>query len=178
MFLDLGTLQAIGPFLSAAGTTTLALLTFFAVRASRSMAREMYESRLAHFRPLIYVVLKPNTAQAGKAPALFVRNVGPGPAMDIDILCEGALNAREHITFLGPGHKLELPAGPDPSGAGEREVLISVRFMDIFNNPLTIRTVYRYEEQTAKELIFPDDTMMEGETVGCRQPPFRFKLRR
>lgn len=152
--MDLGTLLAIGPVLSAAGTITLALLTFFAIRASRAMAREMYETRLAHFRPLIYVVLKPNSTREGKPPALFIRNVGPGPAMDIDILCEGKLNARAHIAFFGPDHKLELPTSPNGSGTGKRKVLVSVSFMNIFNNPLAIRTVYRYDEQTGNELIF------------------------
>jgi len=79
---------------------------------------------------------------------------------------------------LGPGHKLELSTSPDPSGAGKPKVLVSVRFLDIFNNPLTIRTVYRYDEQTGKELVFPEDTLMEGQTVGCRQPPFWLEWRR
>ncbi|AZK59174.1 hypothetical protein [Candidatus Desulforudis audaxviator] len=106
--MDLTTLQALGPTLSAAATATLAFLTFFSVRAARSTAREMYESRLAHFRPLLYAVLKGH-GDGPKPPSLFIRNVGPGAAMDIDVCCEGDLCCREHIAFFGPEQKLELP---------------------------------------------------------------------
>lgn len=169
--MDLATLQALGPTLSAAATTTLAVLTFFSVRAARSTAREMLESRLAHFRPLLYVVVKLPGGQGDKPPVLFIRNVGPGPAMDIDITCDGALYSRDHVAFFGPGHKVELPvaqADQERQRPSEREVRVTVRFQDLFGNPLAIHTVYRYEHGAGKKLIFPADTRMDGKFTARR----------
>ncbi|MBE0466155.1 MAG: hypothetical protein IBX71_02885 [Candidatus Desulforudis sp.] len=160
--MDLSTLQALGPTFSAAATATLALLTFFSVRAARSMAHEMYETRLANFRPILYTVLKLHGPNADRPPCLFIRNVGPGPAMDIEVHCRGDLQTRNHIAFFGPGQKVELTTSDADSNGKQREVRVSVRFKDIFNNPITIDTVYRYEAGAGKGLVFPVDTTMEG----------------
>jgi len=169
---DLSTLQAVGPTLSALATATLAFLTFFSVRAARSTAREMYESRLAHFRPLLYAVLKLPGSDSDKSPRLFIRNVGPGPAMDINICCDGDLYSRDHIAFFGPGQKVELPTGYNRGGRRREryEVRVSVRFKDIFNNPITINTFYQYEPGAAERLVFPKDTTMEGKITGRYKP--------
>jgi len=164
--MDLSALQALGPTLSAAATAALAFLTFFSVRAARSTAREMYESRLAHFRPLLYAVLKKH-GNGAKPPNLFIRNVGPGAAMDIDVYCDGDLYSREHIAFFGPGQRIELPTSYRVQGQKNLHVKVLVTYKDVFNNPIAIRTQYRFEADIGKRLIFPSDTTMDPK-IGCR----------
>ncbi|MEW6727012.1 MAG: hypothetical protein AB1327_08650 [Bacillota bacterium] len=155
-------LAAIGPALSAIATTTLALFTFFTVRASRAMAREMLESRLAQFRPLLYPVLKNDSGKA----AVNLRNVGPGPAMDIDIVLTGNFDQMFHIPFLAAGEKIDLPLPGLEFKEGGR-VKLRISYKDIFTNQVCVRTWYNLTP-VDNDYIIPYETKMDGGAVYVR----------
>ncbi|MDI6709080.1 MAG: hypothetical protein QME76_00075 [Bacillota bacterium] len=160
--MQLDHLVALGPALSALASSLLAFLTFFTVRASRAMAREMYETRLAQFRPVLYPVLR----READTLLLHLRNVGPGPAMDIDISCKGDFDRQCHLPFFGPGEKTDLPL----SDRSDREgtIKISICYMDLFGN--RVETLGRYrltQENTGDGYIYSFDTRMRG-GLHCR----------
>ncbi|MFZ5897702.1 MAG: hypothetical protein ACOYU7_00700 [Bacillota bacterium] len=152
-------LAAIGPALSAIATTILALLTFFTVRASRAMAREMLESRLAQFRPLLYPVLKNDSGKA----AIHLRNVGPGPAMDIDIVLTGDFDQMFHIPFLAAGEKTDLLL-PGLKFEGGARAKLRISYKDIFANRVCVRTWYDLTPGEDNHII-PYETRMDGGAV-------------
>jgi len=155
-------LTAFGPALSALASSLLAFLTCFAVRASRAMAREMYHSRLAQFRPVLYPVLR----READSLLLHLRNVGPGPAMDIDITCQGDFDSQCHLPFFGPGEKTEWPLANRSDGKGT--VKISVCYLDLFGNRVETLSHYRFEPENAGDgYIYPFDTRMRG-GLHCR----------
>lgn len=151
--------------ISTFAAATLAVITLFSMRASRAMAREMYESRIANFRPLLYPILKIYKRDNGASLGIRLRNVGPGAAMDVDIICRGRDNCREHIAFLGPGEKVDISLRDRRCGIDRAEdVQVKVSYRDIFNNPLVIKTTYSVEpdESGSEQLVYPIDTQLDG----------------
>lgn len=160
--MQLDHLVTLGPALSALASSLLAFLTFFTVRASRTMAREMYETRLAQFRPVLYPVLR---REAG-ALLLHLRNVGPGPAMDIDISCKGDFDRQCHLPFFGAGEKTEIPLSGPWDREGDLEVLVC--YTDLFGNRIATEGHYRFGPDDAGDgYIYPHDTRMRG-GLHCR----------
>jgi len=69
--------------ISAAGATmSLAALTFFYVRATRDMVKEMRETRIAQQRP--YVVLDFENPRYSLCD-MVIKNIGNGPALDVNV---------------------------------------------------------------------------------------------
>ncbi len=151
--------------ISAFAAATLAVITLFSMRASRAMAREMYESRIANFRPLLYPILKVYSRDDACFPRIVLRNVGPGAAMDVDIICRGRDDCREHIAFLGAGEKVDITLRDRRCGIDRPEdIQVKVSYRDIFNNPLAIKTTYSIEpnELGPNQLVYPIDTQLDG----------------
>lgn len=101
---------------AAVGTLVLAILTFAYVLFTRSMVKELRETRLSHDRPYVIV-----DADYEELPVIniVVRNIGNGPASNItfdfsaDIEEPQGLNLselayfREGIEFLAPGNEIK-----------------------------------------------------------------------
>lgn len=151
-------LVAFGPGFSALASSLLAMLTFFTVCSSRRMAHEMYETRLAQFRPVLYTVLR----RTGNGARLHLRNVGPGPAMDIDIACQGDFfDKTYHLPFFGPGEKIDLELVDRWESPGK--IRVDVSYLDLFGNRVEVESWYRSEaEDVAQSYVYPFETRMRG----------------
>lgn len=129
------------------------------------MAREMYENRLAQFRPLLHPVIKKFSCKGqSSVPCILLRNVGPGPALDIDITCRGDFTVDYHIPFFGPGEKIEIELqAQDKTLSGPHKIIVETKYQDLFSNVIVVNSRYRFDQQDyTKKVIFPEDTVMKG----------------
>ncbi len=158
-------MQIVLTMISALAAVTLATITIFTMRASRAMACQMYESRMAQFRPLLYPVLRVYGLEQRRAPDILLRNIGPGTAMNIDLLCRGTETCSNHIAFFGPGDKEEIPVRNwYHAEGGSQDLELEVRFRDIFNNPIGVKATYSFELACVgkEQLVYPTDTQLDG----------------
>lgn len=109
-------LVSIAQITAAIGTLALAILTFAYVLFTRSMVKELRETRLAQDRPYVIV-----DADYEELPIInvVVRNVGKGPAKDVTFDFSADLEASrgrnlselayftEGIEFLAPGNEIK-----------------------------------------------------------------------
>ncbi|GEA18487.1 hypothetical protein [Moorella sp. E306M] len=153
-------------FISTAAITILALLNYFSVRASRQMAKEMREVRLAQFKPLLHPrletgggVIEGEEASDMKGVLnLVVENIGEGPALDVDLKVSGAVMDSWHTGFLAEGknlskriprpsqphHGAKAPGQPGMNKEGQAPVSVTVEasYKDLFGNPIKVEVTY------------------------------------
>jgi len=156
--------------LSTISVTVLAFLTYYSVRASQGMVREMREVRLAQFKPLLHPRL---VAQEGKdreqqALKLVIENIGEGPALDVDLHVRGGFKGSWHTDFLAEGQSLSREVAGrggnqkqaqvrSEKGGSEKEVgdqvlsgtrvVIKAAYKDLFGNPIKVEVEYAVDQE-------------------------------
>ena len=88
--IDWNFIGSIAAIVAAISTLILAILTFIYVRATREMVEEMRETRLAQYRPQVFVDIETD----GSLILVVLRNGGPLAAYDVHVSFDPPLSGQ------------------------------------------------------------------------------------